>query len=304
MSNTELPVISVIVPSYNSAGTIRQCLESIIAQNTALDFEVIVVDSSTDNTPEIIREYSSSVLLIHSQARLYPGPARNLGIERARAQIIAFTDSDCVVDADWIDNIYLAHQAHDAVGGKILNGTPRSPFGTALYLTEFIGFGTSKDRLVSSVPTCNMSYKKKVFETYGVFPDVFWGEEYILNTSITEKILFSGNVVVTHMNRTEFLVTVRHSYKVGNGCALSRILTNEHGYLFRFKFLIPLIWLYRFLIIAAKSVEAGRFPGFLVTMPFVLIDLIAWNFGFLRGAFEHAAEANVEQPEASENQAN
>jgi len=299
LHHSDLPSISVVIPSYNSSGTIRRCLESIIAQTTALTFEVIVVDSSTDDTADIVNEYASKVVLVRSQTRLYPGPARNLGIERARASIVAFTDSDCIVDADWIENINRAHQAHDAVGGRILNGTPRNSFGTALYLTEFAEFGVSRDRLVSSVPTCNMSYKKRVFEKYGTFPDVFWGEEYILNTRILEKIFFSGDVVVTHLNRTAFGVAVRHSYKVGNGCALSRILAKRQGYLFRYKFLIPLIWGYRFLKIVANSGRAGNLIGFTMAAPFVLIDLMAWNLGFLKGAFEYGRSGDSSPHEVS-----
>jgi len=265
-----------------------------------LIYEVIVVDSSSDSTPQVVNQYSPRVTLIHSASRLYPGPARNLGIKHAGAEIIAFTDSDCVVDANWIHTIHEAHQAHDAVGGRILNGTPGSPIGTALYFTEFAEFDSSNNRLVSSIPTCNMSYKKRVFEKYGVFPDVFWGEEYILNTKISEKILFSGNIVVTHMNRTGFGVTVRHAYKVGNGCALSRTLTNQLQSLFRYKFLIPLVWIYRLLKISVKSVQAGKFLNFIVALPFVLIDLIAWNIGFLKGAFEYGG--NTKPGEASRGQ--
>lgn len=294
-SDKEIPAISVIVPSYNSAGSIQACLESISNQNTGIPYEIIVVDSSIDNTPEIVGKFSPRVILIHNQSRLFPGPARNLGIERARGRIIAFTDADCVVDANWIENIRQAHRKHDAVGGKILNGTPGSPFGTALYLTEFAEFGTNEPRLVPSMPTCNMSYKKSVFAKYGVFPDVFWGEEYVLNTSIVEQVLFSPDVIVTHMNRTDFFVTVRHSYKVGNGCALSRILTNRQSYLFRYKFLIPSLWLYRFIKIVAKSAQAGNFFRYLLSLPFVLIDVVAWNLGFLKGAFEHASAASPSQ---------
>jgi glycosyltransferase involved in cell wall biosynthesis len=297
--HTESPTISVIVPSYNSASTIRNCLESIIGQHTKLSYEVIVVDSSTDTTPEIVGEFDPHVTLVHSRVRLFPGPARNLGIDHARAGIIAFTDSDCVVDAHWIDNIHRAHQSHDAVGGRILNGTPRSAIGTALYLTEFAEFGSRKPRLVPSVPTCNMSYKTRVFEEYGSFPDVFWGEEYILNTRIVEKISFAPEIVVTHMNRTAFGETVRHSYKVGNGCALSRVATNRQEYLFRFKFLIPFVWLYRLAKIGVKAVQAGNAPGLIVSLPFLMVDLLAWNAGFLRGAIDYAPQRDARQQKTS-----
>ncbi|HYP26430.1 MAG TPA: glycosyltransferase, partial [Blastocatellia bacterium] len=51
---SDTPLVSVIVPSYNSARTIRACLDAILGQETGSSYEVIVVDSSTDETAEIV----------------------------------------------------------------------------------------------------------------------------------------------------------------------------------------------------------------------------------------------------------
>jgi len=95
----KIPVLaSVIVPSYNSMRTIRRCLHSILAQETSFPFEVICVDSSKDETPDIISREFPQVRLIHIERQTYPGSARNLGIRQAQGSIIACTDSDCIVD--------------------------------------------------------------------------------------------------------------------------------------------------------------------------------------------------------------
>ncbi len=277
------PAISVIVPSYNSARTIVGCLESLTRQQTRSDFEIIVVDSSSDGTPELVRGFAPRVQLLRSDQQLFPGPARNAGISRARADILAFTDADCRVAPDWIECIRRAHLAHDAIGGRILNGTPASLYGTALYFAEFIEFAAPGDRLCRSIPSCNISYKRSVFERYGLFPEVAWGEEYILNTRIREQVWFDAAIVVHHVNRTGFAQSVNHARKVGHGAALSRRATGEVGYLFRFRCLVPLLFFYRVIRIGRSAVAAGQVLACLAAGPVLLVDLAAWTLGFLAG---------------------
>jgi glycosyltransferase involved in cell wall biosynthesis len=280
------PAVSVIIPSYNSGRTIRYCLDSVVNQETDLKYEVILVDSSTDDTRQIIEAYGTQVRLLASPAQLDPGPARNLGIEHARAEIIAFTDTDCVPDTDWIESIYRAHQRHDAVGGRILNGTPANLVGTALYLVEFSEYAAFKDRQLKNVPTANMSYKKKVFAQYGCFPVIAWGEEYVLNTKIEAGIFLSKKIVVKHMNRTDFAEAIRHSFKGGYGCALSRKEANHVRFLFKYRFLIPLLVFFRCGKIGLKAIQSGNFLKFLLASPIIVIDLTAWTAGFFRGTGE------------------
>jgi glycosyltransferase involved in cell wall biosynthesis len=85
------------------------------------EFEVIVVDNgSTDNTVEVARRYPVKVF---SCAKRGQGAARNLGIAKAKGEIVCFTDSDIVVPEDWLRKIpeFLSNRPHaDGVGGPIL----------------------------------------------------------------------------------------------------------------------------------------------------------------------------------------
>lgn len=282
------PRVSVIIPSYNSARTIAACLDALVGQSTAIPFEVIVADSSDDETPALVetyvRRHAPRIRSVRSEARLFPGPARNLGIRHARADILAFTDADCVVAPDWVEQVHRLHARHDAVGGRILNGTPRSLCGTALYMVEFAEFGGGPARRVASIPSCNISYKRAVIEKYGPFPEVSWGEEYILNSRITDKILYAPEMTVRHVNRTGFRETLRHARKVGHGCALSRRATRQLGLLFAFRPLIPLLCPYRFVMAAGRSARGASLAAFLRASPMVLLDMVAWTAGFWEGA--------------------
>jgi glycosyltransferase involved in cell wall biosynthesis len=92
------PRVSVIIPTYNRAGDIGRCLDSLVGQ-TMKDFEVLVCDDgSTDDTAEVVSRYQDKLDLRYHWAENFGGPARprNIGLSLARAEYVAFLDSD-----DW-----------------------------------------------------------------------------------------------------------------------------------------------------------------------------------------------------------
>jgi glycosyltransferase involved in cell wall biosynthesis len=87
------PLVSVIVPTYNRAGIIRETIENIFEQ-TYTNIELIIVDDgSTDDTQRILRSYGQRIQWI-AQNNAGPAAARNRGLQLARGEIIAFQDSD------------------------------------------------------------------------------------------------------------------------------------------------------------------------------------------------------------------
>ncbi len=91
-----LPMISVIMPVYNSGMYLRECLDSLLSQ-TFTDFEIICVDDgSSDNSPAILQEYAAADprFTVLKQDHAYAGAARNLGMSRARGRYLIFLDSD------------------------------------------------------------------------------------------------------------------------------------------------------------------------------------------------------------------
>jgi glycosyltransferase involved in cell wall biosynthesis len=92
--DTEMPVaVSVIIPTYNAAATIRQAIDSALAQDFH-DKEIIVVnDGSTDTTDEMLRSYGNDIRVIEQANRGESG-ARNAAIAAAQGEYLAFLDSD------------------------------------------------------------------------------------------------------------------------------------------------------------------------------------------------------------------
>ena len=89
-----VPLVSVIIPTYNRAALVSEAVASVLAQ-TWRDFEVLVVDDgSTDATPEALAPYASRIRLWRRESRGGVSAARNTGISAARGEWLAFLDSD------------------------------------------------------------------------------------------------------------------------------------------------------------------------------------------------------------------
>lgn len=87
------PLVSVIIPTYNRADTIRRSIDSALAQSYR-PIEVIVVDDgSSDATRDVLEDYGNRIIYIH-QNNAGPSVARNTGVGLARGEFIAFLDSD------------------------------------------------------------------------------------------------------------------------------------------------------------------------------------------------------------------
>lgn len=101
------PAISVIVPVYNTAKYLPECIESILGQ-TFTDFELIIIDDhSTDSSPAICSRYAAkdSRVSIHVNPGKGVASARNFGITQARGQYVVFVDSDDYVDPDYLADL-------------------------------------------------------------------------------------------------------------------------------------------------------------------------------------------------------
>lgn len=102
---SRMPQISVIVPVYNAERTLHRCVDSILAQ-TCRDFELLLInDGSTDGSGKICDEYAAKDARIRVFHKGNGGvsSARNVGLDEARGEWIAFCDSDDWVDAEWLE---------------------------------------------------------------------------------------------------------------------------------------------------------------------------------------------------------
>jgi glycosyltransferase involved in cell wall biosynthesis len=108
---------SIIIPTFNGASRIGNCLDSLVKQTAGRNVEILVVDDgSTDNTANVVRGYSSVRLI--PQANAGPASARNRGALEAQGKILLFTDDDCVPMPDWLKAMLGPFKDPDVVGAK------------------------------------------------------------------------------------------------------------------------------------------------------------------------------------------
>lgn len=103
-----MPQISVIVPVYNTATYLEQCLNSLCRQ-TMREIEIICVnDGSTDQSAEILEKFAKKYpfIRVFSQTNQGQAAARNKGVREAKAPYISFVDSDDWVEPDFLEHLY------------------------------------------------------------------------------------------------------------------------------------------------------------------------------------------------------
>jgi len=285
------PLVTVIVPCYNSERTIRVCLNAIINQQTSVTFDVIVVDSSSDQTAQIVETEFPSVRLIHLNQRTFAGAARNVGVRATTATYCLMIDSDCVAESDLIERAIARHSEDDyaAVGGSLSNGTPRSVSGWIGYLIEFKEFmPTAPMRLEKGVPTANIMYRRETLEHFGGFDEDMWlAEDILLNWTMYQaggRILFDPAIKVQHLNRTGWRQVLWYQIDLGRLSAVARKRGKMPGdILLKYPpliLLMPLVRLLRAAIWFAKH-DKQVFLMFLIIWPLYLVAASFWSFGFL-----------------------
>ena len=169
------PKVSVVVASYNGAATLRTCLQSLEKLNYP-SYEVILVDDgSTDGSAEIARDFPAVSHIRHPE-NLGLSAARNTGIEAARGEIIAFTDSDCRADPDWLYYLVgdLIRFGYTGIGGH--NFLPPDDSATAAAVMVSPGGPAHvmlTDRLAEHLPGCNMAFYKWALVSVGGFDATF-----------------------------------------------------------------------------------------------------------------------------------
>jgi len=178
---TKKPLITVIVCTYNRERTLETALHSILGQETDIDFEIMVVnDGSTDRTHELIHRIAISAIrplrCVITSGIGIPS-ARNLGVEEARGEWIAFFDDDQIADRDWLREML---QAAQETGAEIVGGVRRLQFAGAAppalgpLTREVLGekyYGPHVDRSNRSTLACtgNILMKKSLFDRIGRF---------------------------------------------------------------------------------------------------------------------------------------
>ncbi|HET9418856.1 MAG TPA: glycosyltransferase [Chthoniobacterales bacterium] len=164
------PFVSVVVCSYNGGRTLAACLDSLGKLNYSAYEIILVDDGSTDDTAYIAAQFPH-VRYVH-QSNHGLSHARNTGAAAARGDVLAYTDSDCMADTDWLYHLIgtLMSGQYAAVGGP--NFTPPAQKWVQACVAAAPG-GPSHvlltDSIAEHIPGCNMAFYRWAFDSVGGF---------------------------------------------------------------------------------------------------------------------------------------
>lgn len=231
----EVPIVSVIIPVYNGAETLTSCLQSIF-ENFNDEFEVIVSDdASTDNSIEIAKKYSATVLVSHHSNPRGAATARNIAARKAKGKILFFTDADVILQPNAINFLISLFNKNPNVNAFIGSYTYNTPIEN--FYSKFKNFlhhythQHSEDEAITFWTACGGIYRDTFLKING------FNEAY--NTASVEDIAFGyklskagyqirleKKLLVTHLKEYSFRSLV-HSDIAQRAIPWTRLMLRE-----------------------------------------------------------------------------
>jgi len=235
---TDAPLVSVIVAARDSSTTLRACLQALAAQNHPRTEVIVVDDGSKDDTATVAA--AAGVRVIRTTA-VGASAARNLGIDAALGDIVAFTDGDCVAEPGWVKALVDAIESSGATGagGRQVNVFPASQralrdgfeafFRAASIVSDYTR-GDDRPRFVQHNASCCSAYRiAAVREVNGFTPGLWPGEDVDLDLRLASRgarFYYVPWAVVQHHRPGTFVWFRRMMRRYGQA---ARWLARVHG---------------------------------------------------------------------------
>lgn len=181
------PHVSVIIPHYQDLGGLTLCLDALDAQTYPKDrFEIVIADNNSPCGLEAVEKVIAGRAKLVSVMEKGAGPARNGAVAASRGEVLAFIDSDCVAEPQWIAEGLAGLERFDLVGGRVRvlvqdpqHMTPAEAF-ERVFAFDFDAYINKKGFTGAG----NMFCRREVFERTGVFgvglsEDVDWSRRAV-----------------------------------------------------------------------------------------------------------------------------
>ena len=220
------PFVSVVIPVWNDGARLVTCLEALETQDYPAErMEVIVVDNGSGDGPGNLETRFPRIRFAQERT---PGSynARNRGIQLARGEILAFTDSDCIPAADWIANGVrrLSEMSRIGLLAGSVEVTPKVAASASLIeLYDIVLAFPQEDYVRKSYfgPSCNLFTAAEVFREVGLFDgrlnsggDIEWGRRVFASG---REVAYDPDVQVAHPARESLTELIRRARRVAAG---------------------------------------------------------------------------------------
>lgn len=241
--------ITVIISTKNRPNMLNECLNSVMRNNYS-NFDVIVIDSSdlkenAEKSKLICKKHKSNYFYLPGKGKSY---ACNLGVSKSDAEIIAFTDDDCIVPANWLETIEKIFQKYPEIACIVGKGFEKAKIKVDYPYKHKLIFHTKMWRRfdIPGIGAC-AAIKRKTFnsvkgfnENMGPGAKIPAAEDKDLAIRILKKgfkLYYDPGFTVNHL-KEEYDEPYLRVWQLG-ACHL----TVEHHILYRY--VVNLLWLLR-----------------------------------------------------------
>lgn len=218
-----MKTVSVIVPAFNAADTLGECLAALLNQTAPRSsYEIIVVDDgSLDATADVAARYCDQGVRLVRQHNQGAAGARNTGVAHADCDLLLFTDSDCVPQPDWIERMVAAFDDPETVGAK---GTYLTHQRRLVARFVQIEYEDRYDRMrnqerIDFIDTYSAGYCRDVFQQNGGFDvSARFLEDQEFSFRLAEKgykLVFVAEAKVSHRHDQDVIEYIERKFNIG-----------------------------------------------------------------------------------------
>jgi len=212
---------SIIIPVYNAARTLRECLEAVYKQSYT-NFEVIIADDcSKDESVEIAEQFPCKI--VKNDANLGAAKTRNAGAEQALGDVLYFIDADTIPEPDVLEKLASIFSKDDppaAVVGAYTSTTPVEDFYSK-YQNFYTFFNHEKCREgpIHWFWTACGAIRKDIFFKLGKFNERYTGasaEDMHMGYDLSlagHKIILDKSIEVVHLHHHTFRSIIKNDFK-------------------------------------------------------------------------------------------
>ncbi len=235
--------VTVVIAAKGAEKYLPDCLVGIDKQTVRPEAVIIADDGLAPDVLEKIGQIQVSYeLTIVSNAGAGPSDARNLGVEKAATEYVAFIDADCLPETDWLEKLLAVMQARPdaaACGGMQKLPDDATPFERRVagfmqrvgFLTDYIKGRQEVEAIETDHnASCNVIYRRETLVQVGGFRKGLWpGEDVELDYRLKQagnKLLYTDRSVVRHHRPESFKSFLKMMWRYGK---VQGQLVREYG---------------------------------------------------------------------------
>jgi GT2 family glycosyltransferase len=212
--------VSIVMPAYNAEATIGAALQALLAQDSDVQREIIVVDDgSTDQTAAIASAVAG--VRVMSQPNAGPAVARNNGAEAATGEIVLFIDSDCEASPDWLATMLEPLADARVAGVKGAYRTRQTALAARFVQLEYEDKydRMARHEFIDFVDTYSAAFRREVFASSGGYSSEFptaCAEDVDLSYRMERagaRMVFRPHAIVYHRHPDRFGAYLRKKFR-------------------------------------------------------------------------------------------